>query len=307
MKKIAAFLVLGVMLLSGCDDTTTSSSESITTEASSTSIESNTVTSAVTSHSEPEDSADEIKMTDEEIILFVKENMESYSHEEAFKYLNSTYVNFTPVDNETFLICYAKAINEVLDYIADNSERYFSYSDKIKLSFFEILCYEPYEFIVSYYNENGLPCYDILFYANTEIYIFDTLKGVNYDEQVAFIPDESSKKPQYNYLRTQYTENGNNITEWYSIGMLGVYRGLSYRKTVKQNGEIICEYYYRDQKYYCSEEDLNKWTTELEEKKNNKYTIAPYTSKELTKDDILSDELFDEMILFIYHEQVIEN
>jgi hypothetical protein len=307
MKKIAALLVLGAMLLSSCGDTTTSSSGSITTEASSTSIESNTVTSAVTSHSEPEDSLAQIKMTDEEFIRFVKENMESYSHEEAFEYLNSTHVNFTPVDNETFLICYAKAINEALDYIADNSEHYFLNSDKIKLSFFDILYYEPHEFVVSYYNENDLPCYDILVYSGKRISNFETFKGVNYDEQVAFMPIDNSNYPDY-FFRTQYTESGDNITEWYTIYSNTFNHWLAYRKIVKPSGEIICEYYLKEKQYYVSEEELNKWTDELEEQgRENGYTIAPYTSKELTKDDILSDELFDEMILFIYHEQVIEN
>jgi hypothetical protein len=217
------------------------------------------------------------------------------------------------VDNETFLICYAKAINEALDYIADNSEHYFLNSDKIKLSFFDILCYEPYEFVVSYYNENDLPCYDILNYSGQGIDIFETFKGVNYDEQVTFFqfeffPSEKPAKPDYYCIQTQYIENGESITEWYTMDIMAYSHGVAYRKTIKPSGEIICECYYRDQKYYCSEEELNKWTDELEEQEMEiGYTIAPYTSKELTKDDVLSDELFDEMILFIYHEQVIEN
>ena len=302
MKKIIAILIFGVMLLSGCDHTTTSSSESITTEKSIISTESNTITV----ESEPEDSSAEIKMTDEEFIWFVKEKMDNYTGDEAHTYLINTNLNYTPVD-ETFLICYAKAIDEALDYIADNSEHYFINSDTIKLSFFDILYYEPHEFVVSYYNENGLPCYDILVYTGSGMWDFETFKGVNYDEQVAFMPIDNSNYPDYFY-RTQYTENGDNITEWYTIYSNTFNHWLACRKIVKPSGEIICEYYLKGKQYFCSEKELSDWASEIEERgRENGYTIAPYTSKELTKDDILSDELFDEMTLFIYHELVNEN
>lgn len=295
-KKIIFILMSGTLLLSSCgvSDIGSFNFEGLTSELPET-----TSVSIQTSENMTETVTTQKLMTDEELVLSVRENMDNYTYEEAASIqIGKDLINMT---------CYAVLLKSALEYVADNSQQYFSHNDKIKISFFEFFYSNPYELVISYYDSNNLPCYDIVACTFRSVHLAATIKGVDYNERVAFIPDwyleenhGQSYPPSCYYIQTKYSENSDSFVDWYNIDSLALYPGIGYRTTTKPNGELICEYYRQRIQYYFSEEEMIEWTGQLEEvEKTNGYHYAPYTSKELTQEDILSDELINDLILFV--------